>query len=136
MILAIPMKSRPRASSVTSTSVAKIGNAKTAIPNRATNAPRPMLPNLDNFDDRCDFVKPVTTLSIPTTNSVAERRSIRVAIPNPGFKITPSDNAMAIPPSTICKILVPLGDSISSVFKFIHMQNYCDLLMIDILIAK
>lgn len=135
MILAIPMKSRPRASSVTSTSVAKIGNAKTAIPNRATNAPRPMLPNLDNFDDRCDIVKPVTTLSIPTTNSVADRRSIRVAIPNPGFKITPSDNAMAIPPSTICKILVPLGDSISSVFKFIHMQNYCDLLMIDILIA-
>ena len=67
--------------------------------------------------------------------AAAERRSIRVAIPNPGFKITPSDNAMAIPPSTICKILVPLGDSISSVFKFIHMQNYCDLLMFDILIA-
>lgn len=36
MILAIPMKSRPIASSVTSTSVAKTGNAKTVIPNRAT----------------------------------------------------------------------------------------------------
>ena len=47
-------------------------------------------------DDRFDFVKPVTTLSIPTTKSVAERRSTRVDIPNPGFKITPSDNAMAI----------------------------------------
>ena len=47
-------------------------------------------------DDRFDFVKPVTTLSIPTTNSVVERRSTRVDIPNPGFKITPSDNAMAI----------------------------------------
>ena len=117
MILAIPMKSKPRASSVTRTSVAKTGNAKTAIPNRATNAPRLMLPNMDNFDERFDCVKPVTTLSIPTTNNVAERSSARVAIPNPGLKITPSDKAMAIPPSTICKILVPLGDSISSVFK-------------------
>jgi hypothetical protein len=44
--------------------------------------------------------------------------SIRVAIPNPGFKITPSDNAMAIPPSATCKILVPLGDSISSVLYY------------------
>jgi hypothetical protein len=47
-----------------------------------------------------------------------QRRSIRVAIPNPGFKITLSDNAMAIPPSTTCKILVPLGDSISSVLYY------------------
>ena len=69
MILAIPMKSKPRASSVTGTSVAKTGNAKTAIPIRATNAPRLMLPNLDNFE-RFDCVRPVTTLSIPTTNSV------------------------------------------------------------------
>ena len=74
------MKSNPRARSVTSTSVAKMGNARTAIPNRTTNAPRPTFPN---FDDRFDCVKPVTTLSIPTTNSVAERRSASVAIPNP-----------------------------------------------------
>jgi hypothetical protein len=64
---------------VTSISVAKIGNAKTAIPNRVTNAPRPILPNLDNVDDRFDCVKPVTTLSIPTTSSEAERRSTRLA---------------------------------------------------------
>ncbi len=108
MILAIPMKRRPRASSVTNTSVAKIGNAKTVTPNRATNAPRLMLPNLASFDERFDCVNPVTTLSIPTTNSVADRSIARVAIPNPGLKITPSDNAMAIPPSTTCKILVPL----------------------------
>jgi hypothetical protein len=68
-----------------------------------------ILPNLDSFDDRFDCVKPVTTLSIPTINSVAERRSTRVAIPNPGFKMTLSDNAIAIPPSIICKILVLLG---------------------------
>ena len=73
MILAIPMKSNPRARSVTSTSVAKIGNAKTVIPNKTTNAPRLIFPNLDNFE-RFDCVRPVTSLSIPTTNSVTEEK--------------------------------------------------------------
>ena len=123
MILAIPMKSRPRARIVTNTSVANRGNAKTAIPNKVTTTPRPILPNRDNLDDRFDGVKPVTTLSIPTTSNVTERRKVRVAIPNPGFKITARDNAMATQPSTTCKILMPLGNFISSVFKFIHMQN-------------
>ena len=63
--------------------------------------------------------------------------SIRVAIPNPGFKITPSDNAMAIPPSATCKILVPLGDSISSVLyydKSILFQQSCRLTPIILLL--
>ncbi len=119
MILAIPMKSNPRARSITSISVAKMGNAKAAIPNRTTNAPRPIFPN---FDDRFDSVKPVITLSIPATSREAERMSATVATPNPGFKITASDNAMTTPPRTSCNILVPLGEFICSVFTFIHVQ--------------
>ena len=115
----IPMKSNPRARRVTSTSVAKVGNAKTAIPNRTTNAPRPIFPY---FDDLFDCVKPVTTLSIPTTSRVAERMNASVATPNSGFKITASDNAMTIPPRTSCNILVPLEEFICSVFTFIHVQ--------------
>ena len=119
MILAIPMKSNPRARRATSTSIAKIGNAKTVIPNRTTNAPRPIFPN---FDDLFDCVKPVITLSIPTTSRLAERMSASVATPNPGFKITASDNAMTIPPRTSCNILVPLGEFVCSAFTFIHVQ--------------
>jgi hypothetical protein len=70
-----------------------------------------------------------------------KRRSIRIAIPNPGFKITPSDNAMVIPPSATCKILVPLGDSISSVlyyevyiYKSVLFQQSCRLTPIILLL--
>jgi hypothetical protein len=127
MILAIPVKSRPRASKVTSTPVANRGNAITAIPNKAAKAPRPIFPNLDDFE--CfDSVRPVTNLSIPTTSNVIESRKVRVAIPTPGFTITASDSAMAIPPSTICRVRMPLGELIVSVFKVIHLQKLVQLL--------
>jgi hypothetical protein len=100
MILAIPMKSRPRASKLTDTPVVNIGNAKTAIPNRAAKAPRPIFPNLDDFGCS-DGIKPVTNLSIPTTSNVMESRKVIVAIPTLGLEIIASDTAMAIPPSTI-----------------------------------
>jgi hypothetical protein len=35
---------------------------------------------------------------------------------------------MAIPPSTICEIRMPLEDFIVSVFKVIHLQNLVQLL--------
>ncbi len=129
MILAIPMKSRPRASKVTNTPVVNTGNAKTVIPNRAAKAPRPIFPNLDDFGCCADGVKPVTNLSIPTTSNVTESKKVIVAIPTLGLAITASDNAMAIAPSTICAIRIPLGDFIMvSVFKIIHMQKLVQLL--------
>ena len=122
MILAIPVKSRPRASKVTNTAVVNRGNARTAIPNKAAKAPRAIFPNRDDLE--CfDSVIPVTNLSIPTTSNVIESRKVRVAIPTPGFTITASDSAMAIPPSTICEIRMPLEDFIVSVFKVIHLQK-------------
>jgi len=128
MILAIPMKSRPRASKLTNTPVVNRGNATTAIPNRAAKAPRPIFPNLDDLDCS-DGVKPVTNLSIPTTSNVIESRKVIVAIPTPGLEIIASDSAMAIPPSTICEIRIPLGDFIVvSVFKVIHLQKLVQLL--------
>ena len=128
MILAIPMKSRPRARKVTSTAVVNTGNAKTAIPNRAAKAPRPIFPNLDDL--RCsDGVKPVTNLSIPTTSNVIESKKVIVAIPALGLEITARDSAMAIPPSTICEIRMPLGDFIMvSVFKVTNMKKLVQLL--------
>ena len=129
MTLAIPVKSRPRASKVTNTPVVNRGNAITAIPNKAAKAPRPIFPNRDDFE--CfDSVIPVTNLSIPTTSNVIESRKVRVAIPTPGFRITARDSAMAIAPSTICKIRMPLGDLIVvvSVFKVIHLQKLMQLL--------
>jgi len=128
MILAIPMKSRPRASKVTNAPVVNTGNAKTAIPNIAAKAPKPIFPNLDDFDCS-DGAKPVTNLSIPTTSNVIESRKVIVAIPTLGLEIIASDSAMAIPPSTICEIRIPLGDFIMvSVFKVIHMQKLVQLL--------
>ena len=129
MILAIPVKSRPRASKVTNTPVVNRGNARTAIPNKAAKAPRAIFPNRDDFE--CfDSAIPVTNLSIPTTSNVIESRKVRVAIPTPGFTITASDSAMAIPPSTICEIRMPLEDFIVSVsvFKVIHLQKLVQLL--------
>jgi len=129
MILAIPMKSRPRASKVTNRPVVNRGNAKTAIPNKAAKAPRPIFPNLDDLDCCPDGVKPVTNLSIPTTSNVIERRKVIVVIPTLGLEIIARDSAMAIPPSTICEILMPLGDFIAvSVFKVIHLQKLVQLL--------
>jgi hypothetical protein len=121
MILAIPTKRRPRASKLTNRPTANIGKARTATPNRATNAPRPILPNRDDFE-YFGSVKPVATLSIPTTSNVTESRKVRVAIPTPGLTITASDSATAIPPNMIWKIRIPLGDLIVSVFKLTHMQ--------------
>jgi hypothetical protein len=127
MILAIPVKSRPRASKVTNTPAVNRGNAITAIPNKAAKAPRPIFPNLDDFE--CfDSVRPVTNLSIPTTSNVIESRKVRVAIPTLGFTITATDSAIAIPPSTVCKIRMPLADLIFSVFKAIHLQKLVQLL--------
>ncbi len=124
MILAIPVKSKPRASKVTNTPVVNTGNARTAIPNIAANAPRAIFPNRDDFECFDSVVIPVTNLSIPTTTNVIESRKVRVAIPTPGFTITASDSAMAIPPSTICEIRMPLEDFIVvSVFKVIHLQK-------------
>ena len=124
MILAIPVKSRPRASRVTNTPVVNRGNARTAIHNIAAKAPRAIFPNLDDFECFDSVVIPVTILSIPTTSNVIESRKVRVAIPTPGFTITASDSAMAIPPSTICEIRMPLEDFIVvSVFKVIHLQK-------------
>ena len=126
MILAIPMKSRPRASIVTNTPVVNTGNAKTAIPNKVAKAPKPIFPNLDDFGCCSDGVKPVTNLSIPTTSNVIESRKVIVALPTLGLEITASDSAMAIPPSIICEIRIPLGDFITvSVFKVIHLQKLC-----------
>ena len=124
MILAIPVKSKPRASKVTNTPVVNTGNARTAIPNIAANAPRAIFPNRDDFECFDSVVIPVTNLSIPTTSNVIESRKVRVAIPTPGFTITASDSAMAIPPSTICEIRMPLEDFIVvSVFKVINFQK-------------
>ena len=129
MILAIPVKSKPRASKVTNTPVVNTGNARTAIPNIAANAPRAIFPNRDDFECFDSVVIPVTNLSIPTTTNVIESRKVRVAIPTPGFTITASDSAMAIPPSTICEIRMPLEDFIVvSVFKVIHLQKLVQLL--------
>ena len=129
MILAIPVKSKPRASKVTNTPVVNTGNARTAIPNIAANAPRAIFPNRDDFECFDSVVIPVTNLSIPTTSNVIESRKVRVAIPTPGFTITARDSAMAIPPSTICEIRMPLEDFIVvSVFKVIHLQKLVQLL--------
>lgn len=122
MILAIPVKSRPRANKVTNTPIVGRGNARTAIPNNVAKAPRAIFPNRDDFE--CfDSAIPVTNLSTPTTTNVIESRKVRVATPTPGFTITASDSAMAIPPSTICEIRMPLEDFTVSVFKVIHLQK-------------
>ena len=128
MILAIPVKSRPRANKVTNTPVVNRGNANTVIPNKAAKAPRAIFPNRDDFECFDSVVIPVTNLSIPTTSNVIESRKVIVAIPTPGFTITASDSAMAIPPSTICEIRIPLEDFIVSVFKVIHLQKLVQLL--------
>jgi hypothetical protein len=79
--------------------------------------------------DCSDGVKPVTNLSITTTSNVIESRKDIVAIPTPGLEITASDSAMAIAPSTIYEIRIPLGDFIIlSVFKVIHLQKLVQIL--------
>jgi hypothetical protein len=114
---------------LTNTPVVNRGNAKTAIPNRAAKAPRPIFPNLEDFDCWSDGVKPVTNLSIPITSNVIDSKKVIVAIPTRGLEIIASDSAMAIPPSTICEIRMPLGDFIVvSVFKVIHLQKLVQLL--------
>ncbi|MGE5634365.1 MAG: hypothetical protein ACM3VV_03985 [Deltaproteobacteria bacterium] len=59
-----------------------------------------------------DFVifgkKPIDTLSIPATSNVIERRKTRNPVPNPGFNIIAMYKAMAMIPTIICKILIPL----------------------------
>jgi hypothetical protein len=128
------MKSRPRASKVTNTPVVNRGNAKTAIPNKAAKAPRPIFPYLDDLGCCSDRANPVTNLSIPTTSNVVESRIVIVAIPTLGLEITASYSAMAIAPSTICEIRIPLVDFIVvSVFKVIHMQKLCNSLIINII---
>lgn len=132
MILAIPVKNRPRASKVTNTPVVNTGNARTAIANKAAKAPRAIFPYREDFECFDGVVIPVTNLSIPTTSNVIESRKVIVAIPTPGFTITASDSAMAIPPSTICEIRMPLEDFVVvvvvSVFKVIHLQKLVQLL--------
>ena len=106
MILAIPINKRPKANKPASIPVANNGNTITTIPNAIANAPRPILLSRDDLAIRDD--NPIATLSIPTTNKVIESRKIKVVTPNPGFKMIASDNAMAMTPRAICRILIPL----------------------------
>jgi hypothetical protein len=107
IILAAPIKKRPRASKVTKNPIVKIGKAITIIDNTIANPPNTIL--LILVDDFLIYgKKPIDTLSIPTTSNVSESRKTRISIPNPGFIITPIDRATAMIPIIICKILMPL----------------------------
>ena len=84
----------------------------TIIDNIIANAPNMILLILvDNF--LIYGKKLIDTLSIPTTSNVSESRNTRNSIPNPGFAITIIERAMAINPTIICKILIPLESPVS-----------------------
>ena len=84
-----------------------MGKAITIIDNAIAKPPNTIL--LILVDDFLIYGKnPIDTLSIPTTNNEIERRKTRNSIPNPGFTITAMDRAMAMIPTIICKILMPL----------------------------
>ena len=107
-ILAIPINKSPIPSKVTKNPIANIGKAITTIANPIVNAPNTILLILVEVDFFMYGKKPIDTLSIPTTSNVSERRKTRISIPNPGFIITAIDKAMAMIPTIICKILMPL----------------------------
>ena len=116
IILATPINKSPIASKVTKNPIVNIGKAITIIDNAIAKPPNTILPIL--VDDFLIYgKKPAAILSIPTTNNVIERRNTRNSIPNPGFDITAMDRAMAMIPTIICKILMPLETPVSdSVF--------------------
>ena len=116
MILAIPTKSSPTASKLTKKIVASRGNAITAIPNPIAKTPNTILPIRDDFV-RCGKT-PTATLSIPTTSNVTDSRKIKVAIPSPGLTSIAIDSIIAIAPSTICEILIPLEKLVSLAVKY------------------
>ena len=105
-ILATPKNARPTASKVTKNPIVNIGKAITKIANAIVNAPNTILVILDDFV--MFGIKPIDILSIPTTNNVSERRKIRSPTPNPGLDITAIEKAIAMIPTIICKILIPL----------------------------
>jgi hypothetical protein len=57
-------------------------------------------------------------------NNIIEIRKTRNSIPNPGFTITAMDKAMAMTPTIICKILIPVEIFISDVV-FIWNEFNC-----------
>ena len=115
-ILATPINKSPIASKVTNSPIVNIGKAITIIANAIAKPPNTIL--LILVDDFLIYgKKPIDTLSIPTTNNETERRNTRISIPNPGFIITAIERAIAMIPTTICKILMPLATPFSdSVF--------------------
>ena len=124
-ILATPINKSPRASKVTKNPIVNIGKAITIIANAIAKPPNTIL--LILVDDFLIYgKKPIDTLSIPTTSNVSESRKTRISIPNPGFIITAIDRAMAMIPTIICKILMPLETPFSdAVFinYYIHCQS-------------
>ena len=95
----------------------KIGKDITIIASAMAKPPNTILPIL--VDDFLIYgKKPTDIRSIPTTNNVIERRKTRISIPNPGFTITALERAIAMIPTIIYKILMPLEVPVSdAVFK-------------------
>jgi hypothetical protein len=119
-ILATPINKSPIASKVTKNPIVKMGKAITIIDNAIAKPPNIIL--LILVDDFLIYgKKAIDTLSIPTTSNVIERRKTRISIPNPGFIITAIDRPMAMIPTIICKILMPL-DTFFSDAVFIQNQ--------------
>jgi hypothetical protein len=107
-ILAAPINKSPMASKVTNNPIVNIGKAITIIDNAIAKPPNIILLILVVDDFLIYGKKPIDTLSIPTTSNVSESRKTRISIPNLGFIITAIDRAMAMIPTIICKILMPL----------------------------
>ena len=114
-ILATPINKSPIASKVTKNPIVKIGKAITIIDNAIAKPPNTILLILVVDDVLIYGKKAIDTLSIPTTSNVIERRKTRISIPNPGFIITAIDRPMAMIPTIICKILMPLETPFSDV---------------------
>ena len=122
-ILAAPINKSPRASKVTNIPIVNIGKAIIIIANAIAKPPNTIL--LILVDDFLIYgKKPIDTLSIPTTSNVSESRKTRISIPNPGFIITAIDRPMAMIPTIICKILMPL-ETLFSDAVFIRNRFHC-----------
>ena len=119
-ILATPINKSPIASKVTKNPIVKMGKAITIIDNAIAKPPNTILLILVVDDVLIYGKKAIDTLSIPTTSKVSETRKTRISIPNPGFTITAIDRAIAMIPTIICKILMPLETPCS---ETVFIQN-------------
>ena len=126
-ILATPINKSPIASKVTKNPIVKMGKAITIIDNAIAKQPNTILLILVVDDVLIYGKKAIDTLSIPTTSNVIERRKTRISIPNPGFIITAIDRPMAMIPTIICKILMPL-DTFFSDAVFIRSRFHCQII--------